>query len=110
MAHAEVCPVCKGTAVYPPYDTTVAPAGPQAKCHGCNGKGWVAVEDGGASPAIVPLPTPQPPTWVPWTPIPQPQPWWESPYQWKITCGPDITEPRVTTVTFSEKSPPEVKS
>ena len=45
MARAEICPVCSGTGVYPKLDpddkTQVTPN----LCHGCQGKGWISVED-----------------------------------------------------------------
>lgn len=37
MAHAELCPVCKGSGVYnSQYEGKI-------KCHGCDSKGWVSV-------------------------------------------------------------------
>jgi hypothetical protein len=34
MSHAEKCPVCEGSGKYE-----------KAQCHGCEGKGWVTVQD-----------------------------------------------------------------
>jgi DnaJ-class molecular chaperone len=50
MSHSEVCPVCKGLgkvfdATIPNYGITTSNIYNQATCHGCNGKGWVQVED-----------------------------------------------------------------
>ena len=44
-AHAEICPVCRGTGNVTPTesDTTAVPQ--PRTCHGCNGAGWVAVWD-----------------------------------------------------------------
>ena len=44
--HAERCPICSGTGVYvpPPNPYTREVAIPRT-CHGCQGKGWVSVED-----------------------------------------------------------------
>ncbi len=36
MAHAEICPVCKGNGKVE-----------KETCHGCGGKGWVQVDDVG---------------------------------------------------------------
>ena len=46
MAHAEECPVCKGSGVITPfndYAQTVVP--PSKACHGCGGRGWIEVRD-----------------------------------------------------------------
>lgn len=50
MSHAEVCPVCKGNGKI--FDKTIPNCGGTTAniynlgtCHGCNGKGWVQVED-----------------------------------------------------------------
>lgn len=46
--HAEICPVCKGTGKYIEYnkykEVTFIPY-IEKTCHGCNGKGWVTIED-----------------------------------------------------------------
>ena len=48
--HAEICPVCSGegkiTKHYSPTDHTTAQTSYSYTCHGCNGKGWVIVQDG----------------------------------------------------------------
>lgn len=46
MAHAERCPVCRGegTIVQPPNPESTTAAG-RVRCHGCDGKGWVQVQD-----------------------------------------------------------------
>jgi len=46
MAHAEICPICKGEGklqlgTLPSTTYTVN----TKICHGCGGKGWVEVED-----------------------------------------------------------------
>ena len=49
MAHAETCPVCKGTGQLPFPDDVIQPK----ICHGCDGKGWIEVGD-----TIPPFPSP----------------------------------------------------
>lgn len=45
MAHAERCPVCEGGGWLPVCEVGAdEPQQPHAKCHGCDGKGWVTVE------------------------------------------------------------------
>lgn len=47
MKHAEICPVCNGTGLYKEYlkeQTTIGPISIKT-CHGCNGKGWVTIDD-----------------------------------------------------------------
>ena len=48
MNHSEICPVCNGTGLYKEYLDYVSTTGPVSvrTCHGCNGKGWVTVNDG----------------------------------------------------------------
>ena len=50
MRHAEVCPLCGGSGVAGAYGkgNRPLPVGTACYtlCHGCNGKGWVEVEDG----------------------------------------------------------------
>lgn len=50
MAHSEKCPVCNGSGVT--YEVWVdlpqmraAEDSKEVPCHGCNGKGWVEVDD-----------------------------------------------------------------
>jgi len=43
MAHAERCPVCYGKGVV--YGVAENGAFPTTQCYGCQGKGWVTVED-----------------------------------------------------------------
>ena len=47
MTHAEKCPVCYGKGVLSrdDYTTTTARIPRDQTCHGCNGKGWVTVND-----------------------------------------------------------------
>jgi len=70
MAHAETCPVCGGTGKKPDpkcMDDSYA------KCHGCDGKGWVEVgNDNIPVPYPVPVPTPAP---SPWQPAPYEPEW-----------------------------------
>jgi DnaJ-class molecular chaperone len=40
-AHAEICPVCNGSGRLPESGTSTA----GKTCHGCNGTGWVTVQD-----------------------------------------------------------------
>jgi hypothetical protein len=64
MAHAEICLVCKGSGIKPDYvelppeeknKFTVTQLREMRNCHGCNGKGWVEVNNGCA---YIPLPYP----------------------------------------------------
>jgi len=44
MSHAEMCPVCQGKGKILenfPSDTAIR----EVVCHGCNGRGWVVVND-----------------------------------------------------------------
>ncbi len=43
MGQAQKCPVCEGSGTYSPPDKLVSPESPVGPCHGCDGKGWVAV-------------------------------------------------------------------
>lgn len=48
MAHAEMCPVCRGTGTRKDNNIqtyTSAPIVPLT-CNGCHGSGWVTVNDG----------------------------------------------------------------
>lgn len=47
LNHAEICPVCKGTGKYKEYYNLVSTtnAWTEKFCHGCDGKGWVTVQD-----------------------------------------------------------------
>lgn len=60
MSHAQKCPVCEGNGAID-----------ARPCHGCNGKGWVAVPDDNG-PASVPQPLPCPV---------EPYPGWIEPYR-----------------------------
>lgn len=80
MAHAEICPVCKGSGKlknYPDLDqpSTTVPA-PDVTCHGCGGCGWVTV--GVDYPPVSPCPG-----WIPpWPPNPYPIYWDTGTYTW----------------------------
>lgn len=74
MAHAEVCPVCKGSGKIVTYEEpgkTTTGGGMSQTCHGCMGTGWVTVQD--------------PPYYIPIVPF---NPFTLSPYTtgWTITC------------------------
>jgi len=43
MAHAELCPVCKGKGQLPFEETSSVNM--MRPCHGCGGGGWVEVKD-----------------------------------------------------------------
>lgn len=56
MSHSEICPICKGSgkSVYINYFvshfsyfpfTSVPMLYKETTCNGCNGKGWIAVQD-----------------------------------------------------------------
>ena len=47
MAHAEKCPICEGSGRLPlPVEMGTTASRPYDKlCHGCDGKGWVSVQD-----------------------------------------------------------------
>ncbi len=56
MAHAETCPICWGKGkIQEPGSTAVC----DKACHGCNGSGWVSVQD-----APVPLMPYAPPDYL----------------------------------------------
>jgi hypothetical protein len=60
MAHAEICPVCKGS----------GKATPTIACHGCGGTGWVTVGYDSVPyypsyPIYPTYPTPYYPWWAP---------------------------------------------
>jgi hypothetical protein len=63
MAHSEICPVCGGTGKKQ-NDTTFE----KEACYGCNGRGWVEIQDNPIYP-IYPMPIyplyPYPPNY-PW--------------------------------------------
>ena len=77
--HSEICPVCKGSGQYK-----------GKKCHGCDGKGWVALSDEGINKEYVPVPYETQPyrPYIPWESEPTPvSPWvapWE-PWKYKVT-------------------------
>ena len=56
MAHAELCPVCKGTGRHSDDNTKTIGAELNI-CHGCSGKGWVTVEDRPYSTICPPIDT-----------------------------------------------------
>lgn len=43
--HSEICPVCKGTGKYKEYTNYSCSIYSEHTCHGCNGKGWVTIND-----------------------------------------------------------------
>lgn len=45
--HAELCPVCHGTGKYKDYSYSNYGSNIfiENTCHGCNGKGWVTIEN-----------------------------------------------------------------
>ena len=45
MAHAEKCPVCGGSGKAVPEGPWGGGPSTYPTCHGCQGKGWVTVED-----------------------------------------------------------------
>lgn len=47
LNHAEICPVCEGTGKYKEHYNFVSTtnAWTEKICHGCDGKGWVTVQD-----------------------------------------------------------------
>lgn len=84
MAHAEKCPVCNGTG-----KTIEANEDKNLKCHGCNGLGWITVNDGHNW-----YPQPYIPV-NPWPSVyPEPYPhWWYQPQlMWTYTMT-TTTEP-----------------
>ena len=50
---AVICPVCSGAGEVKDYtiDSTTSTTVHMKLCHGCNGKGWVEVNDSGLAPA-----------------------------------------------------------
>lgn len=56
MSHSEICPVCGGTGIFKcvqyeqlnapyPFVTSPIKSYMERTCHGCQGKGWITVED-----------------------------------------------------------------
>ena len=66
MSHSEICPLCKGKGIIDNYKLLKSRR--NDKCHGCDGKGWVSVEDK-QQPYIRPYepiyPWTSPPDWTP---------------------------------------------
>lgn len=59
MAHAEICPVCKGGGkiwLFPSTAGTSSSAPVETACHGCAGLGWVTVADPGDCAGRLPTP------------------------------------------------------
>ena len=44
MAHAERCPICHGKGKTHISEGTTS-SEPEMICHGCNGRGWITVQD-----------------------------------------------------------------
>ena len=64
--HAEVCPLCKGSGWKTDLTGVV--------CHGCNGRGWVEVNDSVAQPVYPGFP------WWGIYPPPTADPYYRNPY------------------------------
>ena len=81
MSRAVLCPVCNGSGVVADNSMCggTSVANPTKVCHGCGGKGWVAVSD--YSPVMPYTPMPYLPS--PWYPLPN-TPWYYNPGP---TCG-----------------------
>jgi len=45
MAHAEICPVCKGTGEVDINESFEYKKQSIKTCHGCRGTGWVTIQD-----------------------------------------------------------------
>ena len=49
MSHAELCPVCRGAGKVPPefsiYNKSSSAVELDKKCHGCDGQGWLSLDD-----------------------------------------------------------------
>ena len=76
MYHAEICPVCQGTGEYPnPNKGTLT-------CHGCEGDGWIEVNNDPIGYRPQPYDCPETPPWDP--PCPNDTnpytPWYPWPY------------------------------
>ena len=71
--HSELCPVCKGDGIIPDTkpETLSTDVVGNKDCHGCDGKGWIPVEDSKETPAIIYV-YPQPIYVQPTTPYPYP--------------------------------------
>jgi len=70
MSHAELCPVCEGIGqviIYPNENTT-ANVDYTVVCHGCDGLGWITVDD---APVVYPTPL-----WIPSYPQNPEDPWY----------------------------------
>lgn len=75
MSHSELCPVCKGSGkIIKDNPSTTSNIPSTEICHGCNGLGWVTVQDNNQQMFPVPY---YPLPYYPWAP-------WEPSY--KITC------------------------
>jgi len=70
MSHAELCPVCKGSGKVSGNGETGSSV-ITVTCHGCDGKGWVTVQDSAEQqiiPYYVPVTYPVAPTNPYWPP------------------------------------------
>ena len=69
MSHSEVCPICHGKGELTTYDESSTGNRTTKTCHGCNGKGWITVEDNYPKP-YQPYPPPNPyypgKDWIMW--------------------------------------------
>ena len=98
-AHAEQCPVCEGSGKYG-FGRGAEPG----ICHGCSGRGWVAIGDDGPGPAQVYV-FPPAPILPPAYAMP---PWWQQPYMppytvtWNTAIhGPGSGEPQSCSGSYS---------
>ena len=69
MSHSEKCPICNGTGAVSEAPDGVSTCPSKIVCHGCNGNGWITVQDN--PPPYIPAYTPphgpyyEPPSYFP---------------------------------------------
>ena len=78
MAHAERCPVCNGSGVVNKNQSVYYTGGDEETCHGCNGMGWVTVQDNTYPNVSVPFQNPA------WEPYEYPT---DVQYTWTVSSG-----------------------